>query len=249
MEEPQISKKSRNTTIDAIKGVAVILMLVFHYFYLANEMGVGSYKVGTGILKAMAKIAHITFIIMVGVNLKRSYNKWKQRNQTEVFYQNQISRSLTLLAGAILISYFSKQAFGEIYVKWGILHFLGTHILLTQFFTESSSSTLLQSAIFIEFLNLFTHYNKNLFFDMCQENPMTCFITGIMNLKYNALDHFNLLGFMGKIIFGMYLGNSISWDTMDIENSGLTTALAWLGNKSLIIYLIHIPILYFYLQR
>lgn len=248
METPQISQKKRNAGIDAIKGVAVVLMVIFHYFYLANEMGVQSYSVGTGILKAMAKIAHMTFIVMVGVNLKRSYNKWKQRGETAIFYQNQMKRSITLLAGAILISYFSKQAFGESYVKWGILHFLGTQILLTHFFTDSSSSTLLQIAVLIEFLDLFTYYNRNMFFEVCEENPMTCFISGILNLKYNALDHFNLLGFMGKIFLGMYLGNSINWDNIDIENTGLVKILSWLGSKSLIIYLCHIPLLYFYFK-
>jgi uncharacterized membrane protein len=249
METQTKSSKKRNTLIDAIKGVAVVLMLIFHYFYLANEMGVERYSVGKGILKAIAKIAHITFIVMVGINLKRSYNKWKNMGKTSIFYKNQIKRSITLLAGAILISFFSKKTFGESYVKWGILHFLGTHILLTQFFTDSSSSTLIQTAALIEFLNLFAQVNRNLFFGICKENPMTCFISGILNLKYNALDHFNLLGFMGKIFLGMYLGNTVNWDTLNIKNVGLVKILSWLGSKSLLIYLIHIPLLYFYLNK
>ena len=244
-----ILPKKRNVTIDVIKGIAVILMVVFHYFYLANEMVAANYNVGSGILKAMAKIAHITFIIMVGVNLKRSYDKWKKRGETAIFYQNQIRRSVTLLAGAILISYFSKQAFGENYVKWGILHFLGTQILFTQYFTDSSSATLLQMGALIEFLDLFTHYNRNMFYNMCDTNPMTCFISGILNLQYNALDHFSILGFMGKIFLGMYLGDSIDWDKWDIGNNSITKVLSWLGNKSLIIYLCHIPLMYFYFQR
>ena len=41
----------------------------------------------------------------------------------------------------------------------------------------------------------------------CTENPMTCFVTGIANIKYNAMDHFSLLRWLPLVCLGITIGN------------------------------------------
>ena len=37
----------------------------------------------------------------------------------------------------------------------------------------------------------------------CTDNPMTCFITGIANVKYDAMDHFSLLRWLPLVCLGI----------------------------------------------
>mgnify|MGYP002623713018 CR=1 FL=1 len=62
-------KKERFIEIDLAKGIAVLLMMFFHYFYLGKHMNILNTDVNSGILHLIAKMAHTTFIIASGMNL------------------------------------------------------------------------------------------------------------------------------------------------------------------------------------
>ena len=38
--------------------------------------------------------------------------------------------------------------------------------------------------------------------NICEKNPFMCFVGGIMNLKYNSLDHFGLIPHLGYFLLG-----------------------------------------------
>ena len=59
----------RYEEIDILKGVAVICMVVFHFFYFPNQYGFKEIEYNTMFLKIIAKIAQIIFITCVGINL------------------------------------------------------------------------------------------------------------------------------------------------------------------------------------
>ena len=63
-----VYRAKRFYEIDTIKGVATILMVIFHFFYLMYHMKIAEYNIRCGPLYASAKIAHILFIFAVGVN-------------------------------------------------------------------------------------------------------------------------------------------------------------------------------------
>ena len=55
--------------IDILKGIAVICMIIFHFFYFPNQYGFKEIEYNTKTLKIIAKIAQIIFITSVGINL------------------------------------------------------------------------------------------------------------------------------------------------------------------------------------
>ena len=59
----------RYDEIDIFKGIAVLCMIVFHFFYFPNQYGFKEIEYNTLTLKIVAKIAQIIFIICVGINL------------------------------------------------------------------------------------------------------------------------------------------------------------------------------------
>ena len=74
-----VYKAKRFFEIDFLKGFATIFMIIFHFFYLMYFMDIVKFEIKTGILYAMAKIAHTIFIFMVGVNSAISYNKFREK--------------------------------------------------------------------------------------------------------------------------------------------------------------------------
>ena len=94
--------------IDIIKGFAVIFMVIFHFFYLAYFMDVKKYSISSGVLKWLAKSAHITFIFMVGVNLALGYQRSEKKNQEkDAFFGKNVKRSLFLYFAGMIVSIFS----------------------------------------------------------------------------------------------------------------------------------------------
>ena len=58
--------------IDIFRGFAVIAMVIFHYFYIFYLMGKSDTAVTNNFVICLAKFAHITFIVLFGVNLALS---------------------------------------------------------------------------------------------------------------------------------------------------------------------------------
>ena len=56
---------TRYDIIDVLKGIAVICMVIFHIFYFPNQYGFKEIRYDTNVLKIIAKIAQIIFIISV----------------------------------------------------------------------------------------------------------------------------------------------------------------------------------------
>ena len=84
----------RYLEIDFMKGIAIILMIFFHIFYLMNNMGFNKISSSSKFMKIIAKISHITFITLAGTNFYISFKKYKKNKK--IFYNKQIKRSLKL---------------------------------------------------------------------------------------------------------------------------------------------------------
>ena len=55
----------RYQSIDVMKGVAVVFMLIFHIFYFPNVYGYKEFNYDTKLLNTIARIAQIIFITAV----------------------------------------------------------------------------------------------------------------------------------------------------------------------------------------
>lgn len=264
------SQKKRFVEIDVVKGVAVLLMMFFHYFYLGKHMNVVNANTDSGLLYLCAKIAHTTFIIASGMNLAISTSG----KSSEEYIPKKVKRGLYLLAVGLIISYLTKIEFGDSYVKFGIMHFMGIATILSTFVMKVPILTYVISAgILLIHILLKTPSIKNRFFEVCEKNPFMCFISGIMNLKYDSLDHFSLIPYLGYFL----LGSAIAFTCYKIKNvendlsqevtynsnyddngrkiealgfldkyqdNPIVKGLAWVGKRSMMFYVVHFTILY-----
>ena len=268
------SQKKRFIEIDVAKGIAVLFMMFFHYFYLGKHMNVVNANTDSGLLYLCAKLAHTTFIIASGMNLAISTSG----KSSQEYIPKKVKRGLYLLAVGLIISYFTKIEFGDSYVKFGIMHFMGIATILSTFVMKVPILTYVISAgILLIHILLKTPSIKNRFFEVCEKNPFMCFISGIMNLKYDSLDHFSLIPYLGYFLLGSAIAftcykiknveNELSQevnynynydDTYDdngrktealgfldkYQDNPIVKGLAWVGKRSMMFYVVHFTILY-----
>ena len=264
-----VYRAKRFYEIDTIKGVATILMVIFHFFYLMYHMNIAEYNIRCGSLYASAKIAHILFIFAVGVNLAISYKKFRRKHREDYKnnkyqYYNQfigktLRRVLYLLLAGMTMSFLSYITFGDLYVKFGIFHFIAAAVFLTMPIVGSKWLSLATSAI-IGLLYTITNNNKIIGYSSkaCNSAPVFCFVSGIYNTRFSSLDHFSLIPYLGLVSFGIFVGNIIysrgrrkflSRDkskAMDdfFEENTLAKNIALFGKYSFEIYFVHFVVFY-----
>ena len=237
--------------VDFIKGLAVISMVIFHYFYLGTQMGKLNYNYNSGIYRLMAKFAHLTFIFMVGVNLVIMWlNNLSDKKTEKEYRKKQYKRVIYILFLALIISIITYITFPEQWVKFGILHFIGIGILLFIPFVNKPNIALGISMVLtiIYYLN-----NKGFLIFLYQYIPSCiAFILGLYNIQYAALDHFSLIKYLPVMGLGIYFGHKIykpngrkieelnKLDKKITENN----IIVKIGKYSLKIYVIHFVVLY-----
>jgi len=247
--------------IDFIKGIAVILMVIFHIFYLCKHMNIKSYDPESPLLYFMAKLAHTTFIICMGINLTLCKQKSKKNKKTnKEYHKSIIYRCMTYLVLSFMISYISYLAFGKnLFIKFGIIHFMTLGVFITSIFADKPKISILTSIIII-IINVLIESKKISFYNF---NKYIGFITGL-NINFNSLDYFPLIPWIAISLFGVIIGNTLYTNynrnykelkkiSNKIENYSILKKISTFGKNSLLIYLFHFPliylILYFYKKK
>ena len=245
-------ENTRYNEVDFMKGLAVISMVIFHYFYLGTQMGVLNYNTSEGILHFLARFAHITFIFMVGVNMVVS--KLNSENQKD-YKKKQCKRIVLLLFLALVISVATYNLFPDRWVRFGILHFIafGTILLLP---VIDKPVLGLGIAILVYLINLLNQMGLlSWIHDFIHEIP--AFILGLFNTRFAAMDHFAILKFLPVIALGIFVGHQIyksgerKIKELNIFDKILhkDNIIVQIGKYSLQIYIAHWIILYIYFSN
>ena len=241
--------------IDLIKGIAVIFMVIFHVFYLGEYMNKMNVNTSTGLLHYMAKFAHTTFIICMGINMviNNQSNEKKGKSKKE-FYKKIMKRFIVFIIVSCLVSYSSYLAFGSsMFVKFGIFHFMAFASLITSLFVDKHN--LCMCAILI--INFLVYLIKSNKLSFNRINSYIGFALGI-NTHYSSLDHFPLIPWLSYSLLGVIIGNKLytnyerNHEELNlnniINNSNILNTISKLGSKSLEVYLIHFPLIYLYFK-
>ena len=232
-------KKKRFWEIDLLRGLAIIKMIIFNYSFALFYLGIYNFKEGMMFPGAAAAV----FIFLVGLCLTISYSRIKRRKQIEI-YKKFFSRGLKIFGYGILITIITLLTFPEAFIVFGILHFIGVSIILGQFFLKFKKLNLFLGILFI----ILGFYLQNFRFDFSW-----LLWLGFIPKNFYTFDYFPILPWFGFTLIGIFFGNWLYKDgkrrfnIRDFSNSSIVKFLTFLGRKSLIIYLIHQPILVIFL--
>lgn len=235
--------KERFWEIDFLRGLAIVMMVIFHLIFDLNYFGIYSFNVYSGFLWWFARVTAFIFIFLVGVSLSLSYSRTTLLNNYNVpknLFLKYLKRGLKIFSYGLLITLvtwiFIKQGF----IIFGILHLIGITIILEYPFLKYNYVNLLAGVMFI----VAGIYLTNFTFDF-----YGLLWLGFMPNNVYTLDYFPLLPWLGVVSLGIFTGKMIYKDYIrqfkfwDLSNYSITKIFEFLGRNSLIIYLIHQPAL------
>ena len=189
--------------IDLLRAFAILLMVVFHLvFDLAEFVGLRINYL-SGFWYWEGKTAALLFIFLAGIS--------------SGFSRNNIKRGLKVLAFGFLITLFTYLVFPEQYIRFGILHFLGTCMLLFPLLLRLPNILLLIGTVIIAAAAL--PLQKLIV------NTFWLLPVGLMYSGYTSYDYYPLVPYLAVFILGI-----LSYKTYYYRRQSLLVALT--GEKA-----------------
>lgn len=217
--------------LDALRGVAIVWMAVFHFCYDLNYFGFIRQNFYTDPLWTLQRSCIVTlFLFCAGLSLAvamaqgqtwpRFWRRWAQ------------------IAGcAVLVSIGSSLMFPRSWISFGILHGIAVMLVLARLLAPLKGGLWLAGLVAIGLPLLVQHP----FFDSRWTNWV-----GLVTRKPVTEDYAPVLPWLGVMLWGLASGRWVlarrrGWLTGELP--GALAPLATLGRWSLCFYMVHQPVL------
>jgi uncharacterized membrane protein len=234
------SQPSRFWELDFIRGLAVIMMVLYHFLYDLDYFGGYPLNVRSGLWLYFAEATAAIFIVLVGASLTLSSSRARKGGASEKLYLRLFKRGLRIFSLGLVVTLTIYLLIGRGFILFGVLHFIGVSIVLAYPFLRLRTFNLFAGSIFI----LIGVYLQGLTFNF----PWLLWL-GFVPYNFYTLDYFPIFPWFGLVLIGIFLGNRFYQDGKrdfklpDLSGSFMVNLLGTLGRNSLAIYLAHQPIL------
>lgn len=225
--------RSRIWEIDFLRGLSIILMVFYHAGYDLNEFcgiktlaGVGIDVSGPGLSGAQLFFAGL-FILLSGISSTLS--------------RSNVRRALRLLAIALVVTAVTYVFDASQPIHFGILHCLGTSILIYGLTMEKSGprACAAAAAAVLGLSAALSFFSGRVQVDFDWLLPF-----GIHSNAYASVDYFPLLPWFSVFMAGTVLGKSAYGPKASLLPGPLPeTFINIAGRHSLLIYIIHQPVI------
>ena len=227
MAEQQKLRKSRFDILDAWRTVAILLMLVYHFLYDLLIFGVITpAQMFSPELNLMQKFICGSFILLAGASAR--------------FSRSNLRHGIIVLLAGVAVEI--GAAVGGQTIRFGILQFMGVSMVLWHFlgkYLQKLPRWLLAAGGAVLYV-LTDWWTGQVTVSVPWLYPL-----GFPTAQFVSADYFPLLPWFFLFLVGTALG---SWCLDHRENRLLTASLPGVltfpGRHSLIIYLLHQPVLY-----
>ena len=171
----------RNYFIDNIRSIAVILMLIHHYFYFHP------FKKVSDKIEIIGKISRYIFLLLVGINLKINSNSNKLKNQLKILF-------CAILVSITSYLFLSREQF----IFFGILHFIFFISLFFKLFIKKNLDSILLIILSLFFFNLVKNKSSDNYLYL---------ILGSNSINLYPIDHFSILYWIYIVCLGYLIGD------------------------------------------
>jgi uncharacterized membrane protein len=233
--------EARFWEIDLLRGVAILMMIGYHVPYDLDYFGSYTVDVQSGFWFFFARAIATIFLLLVGISLTLSFSRAAKLRKTEKrLYTKYLKRGLKIFSWGLVITFTTWFFLREGFVVFGILHLIGISIILAYPVIKVRYGNLVLGIVFIA-LGIFI--NK-----VTVGFPWLLWL-GLTPARFYSVDYFPLLPWFGVVLIGIFLGNSLyphyrrSFDLHDLSQFTFIRWLCFLGQHSLLIYLVHQPVL------
>jgi uncharacterized membrane protein len=231
-------KVDRFWEVDVARGVANIMMIVYHSTYDLDTLGGYDIQSTTGQWALFADVTAGLFVFLVGVSLAISQARTTLTGWN--LFRKYLARGLRILVYAVVLT-FVFLALGMGVVAFGILHLIGISIILAYPFLRLRFTNLVLGAlIFVA--------GQYILAQGLDSQSIWLLPFGIVPEGVIMPDYRPLLPWFGVVLIGLFFGNLVYGDggrpaVTEDEAPLPARPLLPLGRNSLFIYLIHQPII------
>lgn len=220
--------------IDFLRGTAVLMMIIFHFMYDLDYFSIYRVDLWSGYWLIFERITALIFLFLVGVSLTLSYSK----NPKALRFAK---RGLKIFLLGLVITAVTFFALPQEFIIFGVLHFIGVAVVLGYLFVRYINKYVtLATGFVIIVIGLLLR-------SIAVESPWLLWL-GLIPNNFYTLDYFPLLPWFGVVLVGLFFGRVLYPDCKRVfsireRNNFLTKFFCFLGRHSLLIYLLHQPVL------
>ena len=239
-QKQNLSSARRLWEIDAWRGLAIVSMVIYHLAWDLKSFAEVYIDLFSPFWFYFQRSIASSFVLLVGISLTVTYNRAIQKTDgTKGLYWKFFRRGLlvfgTGLAMGTVLRFLNVGR-----IDFGVLHMIGVSIILAYPFLRFRWLNLL----FIAILMPLSYYLKTI--------PVTTSAwvwLGITPPGYAPQDFFPLVHWFAVVLIGVFIGNSLytkgvrQFSLRDYSAFFPFNLLGFLGKHSLLIYVIHQPIL------
>ncbi|KPU45966.1 acyltransferase family protein [Oxobacter pfennigii] len=219
--------KIRAWEIDFLRGIALICMIIFHIVFDLRDLYNIPIDYAKGFFYYEGKFSAILFMLISGISSSFSRNNFK--------------RGLKIFSIAMFITLATYIFDPRLIIKFGILHYFGISMMLYGIFKDLNKYLLLITGTVIIVIG-------NIFSNMTVVSPYL-FPIGLISSSFFSSDYYPIFPWFGIFLYGIAIGKFLYKEKRSIFNFTIPdNPINFLGRHSLIVYLLHQPVILFILN-
>ena len=210
--------------IDFLRGIAVIFMVVYHLFSLIDGK-INTIYTQHPYFIITGYISRIIFISLLGFSYGLSNKKFNK-----VF-----NKTLLLILLSLIMNIVTYIFYPQNYIRFGILHFLTTSLILLSLFSKINDMLPVISGIIMFIVYIFVVSKKtssNILLNSLGFQP-----------NYSTMDYFPIFKWFWVVGLGYISSNYLKVDNQNMNNV-ILKGISKIGKHSLWIYMLHFPIIF-----
>lgn len=229
---------SRFPEIDAARGIAILMMIVFHTVFDLHFFGIMPVNVSTGFWRWFAMATASLFLLVVGISLVVSHARSAAKLQGFALVKKFLCRGAGIFALGLLVTLATWLYLREGFIIFGILHLIGVAVMLSPLFFRFGKYNIPIGLVVV----------AGGFFIGTVQGPFWLLPLGIVPAAFTSVDYTPLFPWFGAVLVGMGVGEFLyAGGIRRFASPHLpylpARALSFLGQHSLIIYLVHQPVI------
>ena len=232
--------------LDYARSFAVIAMIFYHFVYDLGDFGYVNYNmVISGYWKLFAQSIGSSFLFISG------FSFWIMV-RTEIDWISFSKRLIILFLAAVIISVVTFIQFGSAFIFFGILHLLAACTIFGLLIYRLPLVIIFGLGLILAFLP--EYYFSSSYYSASTFEPRYLAWTGLFNGKTGSVDFYAFMPWSAAYVLGLFCAklftNRKSHTPFvpllfkEEKTNFISNITLWIGRNSLLVYLIHQPILY-----